>query len=193
MEDYVCHMPDGCFAGPKGYHRFYRFNEPVCPAHRKSGWEPPVELFSKKSEGLGKALDMLPQAAGDDPRPTEKIRADLKALGIDMPENAVRKELWAKWRSIKQAELVGQRYMVKRHTQGPKQAGSATKSKAPPTQRKLFCEMTPDDVNNMTAREMVAILAEAPYNHQMSPSGVAKTDIQRKGIELEKNLGLFEG
>jgi hypothetical protein len=207
-EPLFCIAPNGVYCGPPGMRRRYQFGEQL-----REGVEP-NEFFVPKHRLRVEASRLLSSCAGDDPRPTEQIRSELKTMfGIELPENATRKELWKAWdlrakkeintiagASPKQAEVV---------IESPGSTAPPVGATAPPSTQqpaaglnqtlanklrggKLFSHMTPDDIHKTTARDLVDILAGPPYNLKMSHVGVAKTDIVARGMDIEQQMGLVD-
>jgi hypothetical protein len=108
--------------------------------------------------------------AGDDPRSTNEIRADLEKLGIKVKKSASRKELFARW------------------CEETKKTSPVVKKEEPegdPLEGKKFSELGPEDIENIKVAEIVAAVKHR-FSIDMKFGGKKKTDLIKFAIDLEQ-------
>lgn len=121
-----------------------------------------------------------PMGPGDDPRSTVQIKADLEALTNKKPDPSWnRKQLFWAW--VDAARENGQTVI-----QEPAQPSKKTYFNE--QNAKMFSEMSPDDIENMKADDMRSKLESPPYSLDLGRGYVNKTEMVKRGIEIEEAM-----
>lgn len=120
--------------------------------------------------------DEIPLGPFDDTRSTDEIRADVVAMDMD-PGESGRKELWSMWAERKKAEL---RATKPQTVTTIKPIESENK-----ILKKNFKEWTPDDINEVSAKDICEKLKKEPYSTEAKPVGISKANLVAIGIKIE--------
>jgi hypothetical protein len=128
---------------------------------------------------LPKDQPAIPMGPFDDPRPTPKLKADCEDLGIET-KGRDRKALWSAWaEKVKESSPKPEKSTIKVDVDGILSNN--------PLLKKNFSDMTPDDINNITAKEMCEKLKREPYlREDAKPAGTTKANLVALGIRIEQ-------
>lgn len=170
-KEYFCWRD--CVYGQKSRRRAYKVGEKLMPGLL------PGKYFSEDGELPEHVKLKIVMVAGDDPRPTEIIRAELEEeFDVKMSKKASRKELFARYiEEKKKAEAAS----------GDVENAETEKEPENPNIEilvKKFSDMTPDDVDAISSKEAASKIKK-DFGVHMKPTKNNKETIVAKGIQME--------
>lgn len=162
------------------------------PGNPLPDWAEPNKHFLPVGESLGEDEKKKVFGPGDDPRSTRQIKKDLKEK-FDIDASGTRKDLWLRWKEATDAAEDAARQDAEASFGAPQGNAKHPERFDRPAFKneslnKKFTEMSPDDIDKLSVKDMCDKLNAPPYSRQDAKPGpgMTKARLVKMGVDFEE-------